>query len=107
MSDYISRQAAIDEVNKYFSRIGKLKRHGLNNAEKAINLDIVNAIDTLPSADVPEIVRCKDCRWFERFDNSKRGYCHAAKHGHYSSHWEIHINRVYDEDFYCADAERI
>lgn len=57
MNDDISRQAAIVAVNKYFSRIGKLKRHGLKNTEKAINMGLIYAIGTLPSADVRENVK--------------------------------------------------
>ena len=54
-----------------------------------------------------EIVRCKDCKWYEREDKeSPFGYCHAMKHCHYSKHWEINIYRTYNEDFFCADAER-
>ena len=47
MDDLISRQAAIDALNEYFARIGKLKRGGLR--EKAISLDTVGAIKTLPT----------------------------------------------------------
>lgn len=50
MTDCISRQAAIDALNEYFTRIGKLKRRGLTEGEKAISLDTVGAIKTLPSA---------------------------------------------------------
>ena len=48
--DTISRTAAIDALNEYFSRIGELKRRGLSDAEKAISLDTVGAIKSLPSA---------------------------------------------------------
>ena len=50
------------------------------------------------------LVRCKDCKWWDKY-SEKRGYCMAAKHGFMSSHWEIGIYRIYDEDFFCADAE--
>lgn len=50
MSDLISRQAAIDVLDEYFGRIGKLKRRGLTKGERAISLDVVGAIRTLPSA---------------------------------------------------------
>ena len=50
MDDLISRQAAIDALNEYFARIGKLKRRGLTKGEKAISLDTVGAIKALPSA---------------------------------------------------------
>ena len=51
MGDLISRQDAIDALNEYFARIGKLKRRGLTKGEKAISLDTVGAIKTLPSAE--------------------------------------------------------
>lgn len=46
MDDLISRQAALDALNEYFARIGKMKRGGLR--EKAIGLDVVGAIKALP-----------------------------------------------------------
>ena len=49
-TDCISRQQAIDALNEYFARIGKLKRRGLTKGEKAISLDTVGTIKTLPSA---------------------------------------------------------
>lgn len=51
MDDLISRQAAIDALNEYFARIGKLKRKGLTKGEKAISLDTVGTIATLPSTE--------------------------------------------------------
>lgn len=62
-------------------------------------------ITLLPSAQ-PGIIRCKDCRWWDKYSETQ-GYCMAAKHGYYSSHWEIRIRRTYGEDFFCADAEPI
>ena len=50
-TDTISRQAAIDALNEYFARIGRLKRKGLTKGEKAISLDTVGTIKTLPSAE--------------------------------------------------------
>lgn len=59
-----------------------------------------------PTAE-PEIIRCKDCKWWGYDDETGDvRVCHAAKHGHISSHWEIIIRRTYRGDFYCADAER-
>lgn len=51
MDDTISRQAAIAALNEYFARIEKLKRRGLTKGEKAISLDTVGAIKTLPPAE--------------------------------------------------------
>lgn len=41
---------AIDAINEYFAMIGKLKRGGLTIEEKAIHLDTVDAIKSLPPA---------------------------------------------------------
>ena len=58
--------------------------------------------------DAPEaIVRCKDCRWWDKKEREARyGYCGACKHGYLSPNWEIGIYRVYREDWFCADGER-
>ena len=54
----------------------------------------------------PQIVRCRDCKWWDRKDGSPYGYCHACKHGYSSEHWEIGIYRTYKGDWFCADGER-
>ena len=57
----ISRQTAIDALNEYFERIGKLKRRGLTKGEKAISLDTVGTIKTLPSAQPePPWILCEE-----------------------------------------------
>ena len=58
------------------------------------------------AANCEELVRCKECRWWEPKKYGLQGYCYAAKHGHYSRNWEIGIYRLYGPDFYCADGER-
>ena len=82
-SDVISRQAAIDALNEYFARIGKLKRRGLTKGEKAISLDTVGTIKTLPPAepkrgrwlycedsmaDSVDGYRCDQCGFFVPWD---------------------------------------
>ena len=52
------------------------------------------------------VVRCKDCKWWDKKDDSNYGYCHACKHGYHSDHWEIGIYRTYKGDWFCADGER-
>ena len=85
MDDLISRQSAIDALNEYFARIGKLKRRGLTKGEKAISLDTVGTIKTLPSIQ-PEIIRCGECK-----HNNDCNIQYAAQGG---------------ELFYCGAAER-
>ena len=58
MNDTIYRQSAIDALVEYFTRIGKLKKKGLNRGEKAISLDTVGAIASLPS--VQQWIPCSE-----------------------------------------------
>ena len=91
-TDCISRQAAIEAVQN--------NRHMMLNKEKVL---LINDLEKLPTAQ-PEIIRCKDCKWWDRY-NDNNGYCMAAKSCTYTSHWDIQIRRTYDGDFYCAHAE--
>ena len=98
--DLIDRQAAIDAFCKEcYDTDGEI-------CDRDNVCGNVMILKNMPSAQ-PEIIRCKDCRWWEKISESNcTGYCHAAKHGHFSKHWEISIIRTYRGDFYCADAER-
>lgn len=74
---------------------------------------IADAIDEWSDEGCPEtidaelVIRCKDCRWFDKkTEHSSYGYCHAMKHAYLSKNWEISIYRTQKEDFYCADGEK-
>ena len=97
MSDLIERQAAINTAQVMYERCNE-------NIEDYRDL-MVESLKVLPSAQ-PEIIRCKDCRWWDKYGDYDNGYCMAAKHGYWSEHWDISIRRTYKGDFYCADAER-
>lgn len=98
MSDLIDREQAKDAIDKYL--VGKnLVTDGTMMA-RLINGSV---IDRLPSAEL-KIIRCKDCKWWDRY-NDVKGYCMAAKSCTYTSHWDIQIRRTYNGDFYCAHAE--
>ena len=97
--DIIYRQDAIDALNEYFARIGKLKRRGLTEGEKAISLDTVGTIKTLPSAQ-PEIIHCRECKHWREGD--AYSYCDKL--------FSMGVLDVYDymtsEDDFCSNAER-
>lgn len=80
MGGYIEKQAAIDEINKALDR-----ETLLNSFVRKI---AVEAVKKMSSADVVEVVRCKDCRlsehdidiiefWCCYWDNKtlENGYC--------------------------------
>lgn len=54
--------------------------------------DIICELDEAPSADVVEVVRCKDCKYYE--DVTPYGCCGA---------WDA---KAVDPDDFCSDAER-
>lgn len=83
MKDPIERQEAIDAID------GAL----LDEVNEGIAIDIL--LD-LPSAQ-PEIIRCKDCKyWDTSWQND------YAPNYHYCPN----VDGTRRDDFYCADAER-
>lgn len=54
-TDYIKREDAIRIANQFWYKP-----------------DIAGGISELPSADVVEVVRCKDCKYFDREDCCER-----------------------------------
>lgn len=81
MSDLISRQAAIDAIERNAYRHTYIEQ-------------IVDIIKGLPSAQ-SEIIRCKDCRYYQ--DNND-GYPHI------NCKWDA--NETPDADDFCSGAER-
>lgn len=60
MSDYISREAAI---NKIMENIVHQDSHDINLHNIGLR-KAMSAIDSLSAADVVEVVRCRDCEWW-------------------------------------------
>ena len=105
-SDCISRQAAIDALWKaLFEYEDKAEKQFLESTELDVDdwiqhrIFVQNMSDIyrrviidLPSAQ-PEIIRCKDCDWWTKLEDSLQGRC--ARYGFYpTGYW------------YCAGAKR-
>ena len=80
MDDYISRKAAINALCKAVH-----KDDGIIPCENQTTsclwsgtrvCDYAREIDALPSADVVDVVRCRDCKYFEQ-DGPYDGWCHG------------------------------
>lgn len=69
MNDLISRSALIDAINSLPKWI---------DTENGVCLDYADVIavisEHLPSAQ-PEIIHCKDCKWWDKQDLSLQGRC--------------------------------
>lgn len=88
-SDTISRQAAIDALDKRFDSIPMEQTTEILQLRKDLR--------ELPSAQ-PEIIRCKDCKWYGRADK-RRFYRGTDCLNH-------RIDTIVPDKDYCSRAER-
>jgi hypothetical protein len=97
--DLISRQAVIDIVNGYETRLNGYI--GTNNDSevyayaRGLLLSIQRNIDALPSAQ-PEIILCKECKHYKAYEYTGRLACHYVIGG----------TVVRNPDDFCSRAER-
>ena len=87
MTDYISRQAAIEAVRLVY------KSYLPEDSEPWI----IEQLHELPAADVVEVVRCKDCRYCRTEYGRGKWYGSCL-------YWNTHS--VMDND-YCSRFERL
>lgn len=87
MSDFIDRQAALNEVRLFYDE------------EDEREESIEERIAGIPSVDAVEVVRCGDCRFWDKYPSSSAApdfhRCHVGI--------EQHHTRAYD---FCSDGER-
>ena len=74
MDDYISRE----EAKRFFN----LNFGGVSHAIIASRL-----IDEIPAADVAPVVRCGDCIWWNKSENSIQGECALNGSLYPTSYW--------------------
>lgn len=88
MDDYISREAAEQVVCEACERPGCPALWG-------DDCDSIDRLNTIPAADVVEVVRCKDCREHDTtgYETADFGYCRC-------------LNREVQDCFYCAHGEK-
>ena len=86
MDDLISRQAAINMIEKYF-----------NGLPIAVHYDMLAVVHRLPSAQ-SEIIRCKDCKHYQFADN--RAFGMPVKMCTWSGFEDV------DDNDFCSRAER-
>lgn len=81
MSDYISREAAIEALKE------------VNNPILVRFVFCKAAIEKVPAADVAEVVRCRECDGWVATENSDLGLCALTK-------------RVVTRRDYCSEGKR-
>ena len=91
---YISREAEIENIKTISAMQGGV----------ISDFAAISAILSIPSADVVEVIRCKDCKHYEiwqlksDYTDDKRYKPSVCVIGRYAVHRS--------EDWFCADAER-
>lgn len=81
MTDYIDREAAIKAVN-------------WQSAITMTRAAMTYAIKSIPAADVVEVVRCRDCKHYDRDE------CYHPRH-------EKHLQSIFQSpDDFCSYGER-
>ena len=58
--------------------------------------EIIEVFDSLPSADVQEVVRCKDCKYFLKYKSSNECFCYKGD-----------LLSIVKPDDYCSQSVRI
>jgi hypothetical protein len=103
--DTISRKAtilAMEDTNWYhINKDGQLV-HGANSKDNEPLYkakDVYAVLNTMPSAQ-PEIIRCKECKYWKDSDGVyRRGFDAESK-------CPLNLKKVYEGTFYCGMAER-
>ena len=86
MAEYIDRDKALGCFHDWVDKNGWVY--------EACDIPEYQEIENLPAADVVEVVRCKDCIYFDKdYDEDTADWCHA---------W----SETTREDGYCHNAER-
>ena len=80
--DYIRRSDVLELAREYYTPALR---------EEAVP---VRAIRNIPSADVVEVVRCKDCFYGRIYGNSNSYYC-------------VLTTACHGDDFFCANGARM
>lgn len=62
--EYIEREAAIKMIEEDLPEVVYYRKE-----------DAIACLECLPSADVVDVVRCKDCEWWTKQEDSAQGRC--------------------------------
>ena len=110
----IDADALIDDLMERYCKECN-KRRGIKNGKyriiyeigeapcRACEVDDVKAeLEEAPTADAVEVVRCRDCQYYEIMQLKRDG----TDDRRYKPSLCVLHNRNFDEDYYCADGER-
>lgn len=104
MSDYISREALVDRLNKNLSACNP------GTFSEMCYADAIETVKHFPAADVAPVVPCKGCEHaerYERIDGTVGYYCgHPQNTFVYGERWDRVFKPVKKPDDFCNYGER-
>ena len=65
MAEYIEREALLEILNGLYDHHLMMCNYAADGATQ----DCIEAVIEAPTADVVEVVRCKDCKYFQEYTN--------------------------------------
>lgn len=101
--DYIKREDAILAIDALFVKIDANSSIAIPHYDHGI-ADAFNTIKNLPSADVEEVIRCKDCKYFNLNKWDKVNDIPLIVAHEICDFWGEGCKT--DKDGYCSFAER-
>lgn len=95
MNEYIKKSEAVDVIVKYpYDIAGK-------------TATAIKMIEDLPSADVVEVVRCKDCKWwYDRYIDPLTNYHYGCCERPLGEYYECDCDLNTTNNDYCSYGER-
>ena len=108
MSEYIERNEvlkAMDTWDKFgYTHTGAFIRNPYTEdyVPYVHYEDMVKCVSNFPTADVKEVVRCKDCQWYEIYQLKKDG----TDDRRYKPSYCVNLSYRTQPDWSCADGER-
>ena len=95
MSDYIDRKALIDATEKTQFTMSHFPNKDQCDGANMARLTFAKIFRIIPAADVAEVVRCKDCKYWNPY-----------KSHHYKGHFCDVVTLFVQENEYCAWGKR-
>ena len=109
MSDLISRSRLIEEMKNDLALkyTGDVTVNFINGMIARQN-EIIDIINDMPSVDAVPVVRCKECKQW----NKDIGWCDKHSHfinsdGSFCYPWESNDWKMFNENDFCSDGERV
>lgn len=95
----MSRYIDADKFAKQAYEVAYPIVHDINSHERGLTLmGIAQLLDDQPTADVIEVVRCKDCKYFDKDENASESWCECV--AHFGKYFAV------DQNDFCSYGER-